>query len=120
MNTAPETDRALLTPTRGSIDRIQGDTFGGRWAVPGSRLVQGAVTQKLQTLAEPTPRRGDALEAEVPTAPWRAISGCCDVPTHGRLGFDPAGIWNVVEQDPPALVQAVARMQAGRNEGEQP
>ena len=54
------------------------------------------------------------LSAEIkgtePQIPWRELAGFRNVIVHGYLGVDLAAVWLVVEQDLPALGDAVSRM----------
>ena len=44
--------------------------------------------------------------------PWRELAGFRNVIVHGYLGVDLGAVWLVVEQDLPALTEAVDRMAA--------
>jgi uncharacterized protein with HEPN domain len=45
-----------------------------------------------------------------PLIPWRELAGFRNVIVHGYLGVDLGAVWLVVEQDLPALTEAVNRM----------
>ena len=74
------------------------------------RLVQDAVIRNLQTLAESSQRLSSEIKASEPHIPWRDLGGCRNVIVHGYLGVDLQAVWLVVEQDLPALAEAVHRM----------
>jgi len=50
------------------------------------------------------------LKGAEPQIPWRELSGFRNVIVHGYLGVDLGAVWLVVEQDLPALTEAVNRM----------
>ena len=75
-----------------------------------SRLVQDAVIRNLQTLTESSQRLSNEINATEPQIPWRELAGFRNVIVHGYLGVDLAAVWLVVEQDLPALGDAVSRM----------
>ena len=52
----------------------------------------------------------DELKATEPDIPWRELAGFRNVIVHGYLGVDLGAVWLVVEQDLPALDDAVSRM----------
>jgi uncharacterized protein with HEPN domain len=75
-----------------------------------SRLVQDAVIRNLQTLAESSQRLSTEIKLTEPEIPWRELSGFRNVIVHGYLGVDLRAVWLVVEQDLPALAEALDRM----------
>lgn len=101
---------------RDCLDRIQEYTSGERARFDTSRLVQDAVIRNLQTLAESSQRLSNEIKATEAQIPWRELAGFRNVIVHGYLGVDLGAVWLVVEQDLPALSEAVSRMalQRGR------
>ena len=77
-----------------------------------SRLVQDGVIRNLQTLAESSQRLSTEIKLTEPEIPWRELSGFCNLIVHGYLGVDLRAVWLVVEQDMPALAEALDRMAA--------
>ena len=110
MNPGPEADRVLLAHIRDCLDRILEYTNAERSRFDGSRLVQDAVIRNLQTLAESSQRLSSEIKATEPQIPWRELAGFRNVIVHGYLGVDLGAVWLVVEQDLPALTEAVNRM----------
>lgn len=110
MNPGPEADRVLLTHMRDCLDRILEYTNAERSRFDASRLVQDAVIRNLQTLAESSQRLSSEIKATEPQIPWRELAGFRNVIVHGYLGVDLGAVWLVVEQDLPALSEAVNRM----------
>ena len=95
---------------RDCLDRIAEYTGAERARFDTSRLVQDAVIRNLQILAESSQRLSMASKSTEPLIPWRELAGFRNVIVHGYLGVDLGAVWLVVEQDLPALTQAVNRM----------
>lgn len=112
MNPGPEADRVLLAHMRECLGRILEFTKAQRTHFNGSRLVQDAVIRNLQTLTESSQRLSSEIKATEPQVPWRDLAGFRNVIVHGYLGIDLGAVWLVVEQDLPALTEAVDRMAA--------
>ncbi len=92
------------------LDRIAEYANAERTRFDASRLVQDAVIRNLQTLAESSQRLSSEIKGTEPQIPWRELSGFRNVIVHGYLGIDLGAVWLVVEQDLPALTEAVNRM----------
>ena len=112
MTPGPDADRVSLAQMGECIERIREYTAGNRSRFEDSRLVQDAVIRNLQTLTESSQRLSDEVKATEPQMPWRELAGFRNVIVHGYLGIDLAAVWLVVDQDPPPLAAAVARMVA--------
>lgn len=110
MTPGPDADRVLLAHMRDCLDRIREYTNGERTRFEASRLVQDAVIRNLQTLAESSQRLSNEIKATEAQIPWRELAGFRNVIVHGYLGVDLGAVWLVVEQDLPALDDAVCRM----------
>jgi uncharacterized protein with HEPN domain len=110
VNAGPEADRVLLAHMRDCLDRILEYTSGERTRFDASRMVQDAVIRNLQTFAESSQRLSSEIKGTEPQIPWRELAGFRNVIVHGYLGVDLAAVWLVVEQDLPALTEAVQRM----------
>jgi len=95
---------------RDCLARIHEYTGAQRARFDGSRLVQDAVIRNLQTLAESSQRLSSDIKATEAQIPWRELSGFRNVIVHGYLGVDLEAVWLVVEQDLPALAEALDRM----------
>jgi uncharacterized protein with HEPN domain len=102
----------LLAHMRDCLDRILEYTNAERSRFDASRLVQDGVIRNLQTLAESSQRLSSEIKATEPQIPWRELAGFRNVIVHGYLGVDLGAVWLVVEQDLPALTEAVNRMAA--------
>lgn len=110
MKPGPEADRVLLSHMLDCLDRIAEYTNTERSRFDASRLVQDAVIRNLQTLAESSQRLSSEIKGTEPQIPWRELAGFRNLIVHGYLGVDLAAVWLVVEQDLPALTEAVNRM----------
>lgn len=110
MTPGPQADRVLLAHMRDCLARIHEYTGAQRARFDGSRLVQDAVLHNLKTLAESSQRLSSDIKATEAQIPWRELSGFRNVIVHGYLGVDLEAVWLVVEQDPPALAEALDRM----------
>lgn len=110
MTPGPEADRVLLVHMHDCVDRIFDYTNAERSRFDASRLVQDAVIRNLQTLAESSQRLSSEIKGTEPQIPWRELAGFRNVIVHGYLGVDLGAVWLVVEQDLPALAEAVNRM----------
>ena len=110
MKPGPEADRVLLAHMRDGLARILEYTNAERSRFDASRLVQDAVIRNLQTLAESSQRLSSEIKGTEPQIPWRDLAGFRNVIVHGYLGVDLGAVWLVVEQDLPALTEAVNRM----------
>ena len=100
----------LLAHMRDCLARILEYTDGERSRFIDSRLVQDATIRNLQTLAESSQRLSSEIKGTEPQIPWRELAGFRNVIVHGYLGVDLGAVWLVIEQDLPALTEAVNRM----------
>jgi uncharacterized protein with HEPN domain len=110
VNPSPEADRVLLAHMSDCLCRILEYTNAERSRFEASRLVQDAVIRNLQTLTESSQRLSNEIKCSEPQIPWRELAGFRNVIVHGYLGVDLGAVWLVLEQDLPALSEAVNRM----------
>lgn len=110
MKPSAEADGVLLAHMRDCLDRILEYTNAERARFEASRLVRDAVIRNLPTLTESSQRLSDEIKGSEPQIPWRELAGFRNVIVHGYLGVDLGAVWLVVEQDLPALTEAVNRM----------
>jgi uncharacterized protein with HEPN domain len=73
-------------------------------------LIQDAVIRNLQVMAESTQRLSERAKQTQPEIDWHRIAGFRNVLVHGYLGVDLERIWNIVENEIPALKKAVRAM----------
>jgi uncharacterized protein with HEPN domain len=93
------------------IGRVESYTRGmAKEAFLASELVQDAVIRNLQTLAESTQRLSDRAKQSRPDIQWRKIAGFRNVLVHDYLGVDLDKVWMIVQDDLPALKNAIDEM----------
>jgi uncharacterized protein with HEPN domain len=64
---------------------------------------QDAIIRNLEIIGEATKRIGKPLKNRHPDVPWRVIAGLRDVLIHDYMGVDLETVWNVAQNDIPAL-----------------
>ena len=105
-----KTDVPYLDQILEAVDDARAFTRGGRAAFDGSRMVQYATIRALQVMAEATKRLSPERKATHPDVPWRQIAAFRNVLVHEYARVDPDAVWRVLEQELPALEQAVRAM----------
>ncbi len=103
-------ERLYLVHIQECIERIQRYTAEGKEAFLADDKTQDAVLRNLQTLAESSQLLSDSTKAKAPTIDWRGISGFRNVLVHEYLGVDLKRVWDVIEQDVPALKREVEEL----------
>jgi len=73
-------------------------------------LIQDAVIRNLQTMAESTQHLSEQIKQSQPKMDWYRIAGFRNVLVHDYLGVDLERIWNIIENEIPALKKAVQAM----------
>ena len=96
-------DRLYLIHILECIERIELYTSEGKGSFFVDTRTQDAVTRNLQTLTESTQRISTSLKAEHTEIDWSSLSAFRNVVVHNYLGVDLTQIWDIVEQDLPAL-----------------
>lgn len=95
------------------IGRIDEYVGGNEERFKNSRLIQDAVVRNLQTLAEPSQRLSETMQAGEAGIPWRAMAGFRNILVHDYLGIDADVIWRVAADELPHLRAALNRLEAG-------
>lgn len=103
-------DRLYLIHIKECVESIQVYTAEGRGAFFADAKTQDAVLRRLQTLGESTRRLSDGLKNKHPGVDWRGIAAFRNVVVHDYLGVDLKQVWDIVENDLPALIDEVAVM----------
>jgi len=106
-------DRLYLISIIESTDRIMKYVEGGRDAFMKSDLVQDATIRNFETIGEAARHVSAELRRAHPEIPWREVVGFRDVLIHDYLRVDVAEVWNIVENDLPALKQRLSAILAG-------
>ena len=100
-------DRLYLIHIREAIERIEEYTEDGEESFLGDRKTQDAVLRNLHTLAESAQRISSDLKAKTSQVEWRTLSAFRNVVVHNYLGISLDRIWDIVENDLPALKENV-------------
>jgi len=104
-------DKLYLIHIGECIERIESYVQGiDKEAFIASSLVQDAVIRNLQIMAESTQRLSDNLKEAQPDVDWYKIAGFRNVLVHDYLGVDVQRVWNIIENEIPALREAVRKM----------
>jgi uncharacterized protein with HEPN domain len=98
------------------IARIEYYVAGGRQSFMEATLIQDAVMRNLQTLAQSAQRLSGTIKDSHPEVNWRGMAGFRNVLVHDYLGVRPDRVWEVVEQDLPALKHQVEAILQGLEE----
>ena len=100
-------DRTYLLHIRDAIAQIQDYSKDGRNVFFADPKTQDAVLRKLEVIGEAVKHLSTSAKDRAPETPWRAISGLRDKLIHEYFGVNLNLVWEVVEQDFPALRSAV-------------
>ena len=93
---------------RDRILRIEGYIEDGRAAFFNDHKTQDAVIRNLEVIGQAVKDLGaERLSAEQPDIPWTQIAGARNVLAHQYLGVDLNLVWNIVDQNLPALKAAI-------------
>jgi uncharacterized protein with HEPN domain len=104
-------DRLYLIHIAECIERIESYVSGvDREGFMASTLVQDAVIRNLQTMAESTQRLSDRLKQAQSKIDRYKIAGFRNILVHDYLGVDTERVWNIIENELPALKKAVHAM----------
>ena len=104
-------DKLYLIHIGECIERIESYVQGiDEEAFIASSIVQDAVIRNLQIMAESTQRLSDHLKDEHNEIDWYKIAGFRNVLVHDYLGMDVQRVWNIIENEIPALREAIRKM----------
>jgi uncharacterized protein with HEPN domain len=73
-------------------------------------ILLSAASRNLEILGEASRKIGEDFRLSHPEIPWREMNSLRNVLIHNYDGADPDMIWSVVEQEIPALLDAVTRL----------
>ncbi len=110
--TLSERDQIYVEHMLECIERVERFAYHDRNTFMRSDLVQDAVVRNLQTLSESSQRLSDEVKNTQSHIDWRAITGFRNILVHDYMGLDLETIWLVIENDLPALKDALSAMQA--------
>lgn len=94
-----------------SVRRIEENVSGGREAVSRSHPLQDAILRNLQLLAETTQRFPTEAKDVEPQFDWKGLAKFRNVLVHDYFFIDWEKIWEILEQDLPALKVVLQRIQ---------
>ena len=100
-------DRLYLIHVRDSIRKIIAYTHQGREAFMSDPKTQDAVVRNFEIIGEAVKRLSEQARAKQLGIPWREVAGFRDILIHDYEGVDYIEVWNIVENDLPALRDAV-------------
>lgn len=110
-------DRIYLLHIRDAIQHIGEYTAAGKDSFLADRKTQDAVVRNLEIIGEATKRLSSTLKSAHADMAWKPIAGLRDKLIHDYFGINLQLIWDVVEQDLPALhlkiVQILDSLSAG-------
>lgn len=79
-------------------------TYDGLLADP---VRQRAIVRSIEIIGEATKNISEALKEQHPEIPWRLIAGSRDKLIHAYFEVDWRIVWNILENEVPALEQGV-------------
>ena len=100
-------DRLYLIHILECIVKIEKYTREGRIVFMDSPMIQDAVIRNFEIIGEAVKNLSSPIKTNHPEIPWRRIAGMRDVRIHKDMGVNPVVVWNVIEENIPALKMAV-------------
>lgn len=100
-------DRLYLTHILERIERIETYSAPGREHFMSDLQTQDAVMRNFEIIGEAVKNLSDAVLDRTPDVPWHRIAAFRNVLIHGYMDIKLERVWNVIEDDLPALKEAV-------------
>ena len=99
------------------IERVNSKALpAGKEIFLGDQDIIDIVLRNLQIMAESTQRLTKEAKSLAPTIPWHDISDFRNILVHDYLGdIDYSLVWHIIENELPALKQAVIEILKGYN-----
>jgi uncharacterized protein with HEPN domain len=117
----PRRDSQYLADIQEAMQRVLEYTQGLSFdAFMEQRMAQDAVLRNLQVIGEATKKLSDDLCATQPNVPWQDMAGLRDRIVHDYFGIDYEIVWDVIENDLPALlpvIEAILHEESGAQHG---
>ena len=73
----------------------------------GNQMVYDAVLRNLEIIGEAAKRLPPEWKEAMPAIPWRMVCGFRDHIAHGYFGLDNDVVWDVIQEEVPALAREV-------------
>lgn len=96
-------DRAFLEDMLGRVKLVEEFTTGGHDAFMESQLTQEAVIRSLEIIGEASRNISETMRDAYPEIPWRQIAAFRNFVIHVYWDIKLERIWEIVENDLPAL-----------------
>lgn len=109
-------DVAFIEDMLARIRMIEQFTNDGREAFMRSQMMQEAVIRGLEIIGEAARNVSDELKSQHPEVPWRPIMAFRNVVIHAYWNISLERIWQIVENDLPALRPQLETIQSDLNQ----
>jgi uncharacterized protein with HEPN domain len=103
-------DRLYLTHILECLEKIEQYAATGRDAFNADPMRQDAIIRNFEIIGEATKRLSEEVRSARPDVSWREVAGFRDVLIHDYLGVDLNQVWNIIQNDMPALKDAVTEL----------
>jgi uncharacterized protein with HEPN domain len=104
-------DYDFLLDIQDALQRILEYTTGMNWdTYLKDHKTQDAVIRNLEVIGEATKSLSDTLLSQHPGIPWRDMAGTRDRLMHHYFGVNQEIIWQIIEQDLPALKSQIEQV----------
>lgn len=103
-------EQAYLLHAIEAIDAIARYTIDGSEAFFADGKTQDAVIRNIEILGQAVKGVSEDTRALEPEVPWRKIAGMRDKLIHEYFGVDLVLVWDVVENELPALLPQLERL----------
>lgn len=99
--------RVYLEDISHAISQINAYVIDGKKVFLGDEKTQDAVIRNLAIIGEAVKKLPDNVTNHYPKIPWKAIAGMRDILVHDYAETDMRAVWKTVQEDLPALMDAM-------------
>ena len=103
-------DRLYLTHILECIEKIEQYATVGRSAFDAEPMRQDAIIRNFEIIGEATKQLSEEARSTRPDISWREVAGFRDVLIHDYLGVNLNQVWNIINNDMPALKVAITEL----------